>query len=160
MLRPPGSEQKSALVKNVNYPSVGPKITNKNILKFLKKIPLVYAVKIYADVSVLGRHSIWGVTDFSVTLWPLVKDTAPPDRHGVQTSQRFVLYTVEMSPRCDSCGEVIDTLTQQVSVMRREIKNLRYVFNTTRCKAAVTPAAHWKSFAALQSGVRLNRLIR
>lgn len=34
-----------------------------------------------------------------------------------------------MSPQCVCCGEHIHKLNQQVSVMRKEIKNLRYVDN-------------------------------
>lgn len=37
----------------------------------------------------------------------------------------------EMSPPCDCCAEHISKLNQQVSVMRKEIKNLRYVKHTT-----------------------------
>lgn len=41
----------------------------------------------------------------------------------------FIRYTSKMSPLCDCCREHIDKLSQQVSVMRKEIKNLRYVHN-------------------------------
>lgn len=36
-----------------------------------------------------------------------------------------------MSPQCGCCGEHVGKLKQQVSVMRKEIKNLRYVYIIT-----------------------------
>ncbi len=38
-------------------------------------------------------------------------------------------YIRKMAPLCDRCGEHINKLNEQVSVMRKEIKNLRYVYN-------------------------------
>lgn len=51
-----------------------------------------------------------------------------------------------MSPRCDSCGEHIDKLNQQVSVMRREIKNLRQMLDSA-------VRAHRKQMMSIQSAV-------
>uniref|UniRef100_A0A3Q3IKG6 TsaA-like domain-containing protein n=1 Tax=Monopterus albus TaxID=43700 RepID=A0A3Q3IKG6_MONAL len=51
-----------------------------------------------------------------------------------------------MSPLCDCCGEHISKLYQQVSVMRKEIKNLRQMLDSA-CRA------HRKHMASLQSAV-------
>ncbi|KAM7009120.1 tRNA (adenine(37)-N6)-methyltransferase [Tautogolabrus adspersus] len=51
-----------------------------------------------------------------------------------------------MSPLCDSCGENINKLNQQVSVMRKEIKNLREML-------ASAIRAHRKHMTSVQSAV-------
>lgn len=47
----------------------------------------------------------------------------------------FSLCVSKMSPLCECCSEHMNKLNQQVSVMRKEIKNLRYVcrFCTATC---------------------------
>uniref|UniRef100_A0A8C4GPG1 tRNA methyltransferase O n=1 Tax=Dicentrarchus labrax TaxID=13489 RepID=A0A8C4GPG1_DICLA len=51
-----------------------------------------------------------------------------------------------MSPLCDSCGEHIHKLNQQVSVMRKEIKNLRQMLDSA-------VRAHRKHMVSIQSAV-------
>ncbi|KAF3687772.1 tRNA (adenine(37)-N6)-methyltransferase [Channa argus] len=51
-----------------------------------------------------------------------------------------------MRPLCDCCGEHINKLNQQVSVMRKEIKNLRQILDSA-------VRAHRKHMASLQSAV-------
>ncbi|KAK2817161.1 hypothetical protein Q5P01_025352 [Channa striata] len=51
-----------------------------------------------------------------------------------------------MSPLCDCCGEHVNKLNQQVSVMRKEIKNLRQMLDSA-------VRAHRKHMASLQSAV-------
>lgn len=49
----------------------------------------------------------------------------------IKTVLSVPLYVIEMSPLCDCGAEHINKLNQQVSVMRKEIKNLRWVRNVT-----------------------------
>ncbi|TKS68346.1 tRNA (adenine(37)-N6)-methyltransferase [Collichthys lucidus] len=51
-----------------------------------------------------------------------------------------------MSPLCDRCGEHVNRLTQQVSVMRKEIKNLRQMLDSA-------VRAHRKHMASIQTAV-------
>ncbi|XP_071360635.1 tRNA (adenine(37)-N6)-methyltransferase [Trachinotus anak] len=51
-----------------------------------------------------------------------------------------------MAPLCDCCGENIEKLKQQVSVMRREIKNLRQMLDSS-------VRAHRKHMISIQSAV-------
>lgn len=51
-----------------------------------------------------------------------------------------------MGPLCDSCGEHMNKLNQQVSVMRKEIKNLRQMLDTA-------VRAHRKHMTSIQSAV-------
>uniref|UniRef100_UPI003AAF406A tRNA (adenine(37)-N6)-methyltransferase n=1 Tax=Centroberyx gerrardi TaxID=166262 RepID=UPI003AAF406A len=51
-----------------------------------------------------------------------------------------------MSPLCDSCGEHVNKLNQQVSVMRKEIKNLRQMLDSA-------VRSHRKHMTSLQSAV-------
>ncbi|XP_041640801.1 tRNA (adenine(37)-N6)-methyltransferase [Cheilinus undulatus] len=51
-----------------------------------------------------------------------------------------------MSPVCDSCGKHIDQMNQQISVMRREIKNLRQTLDSAI-------RAHRKHMTSIQSAV-------
>ncbi|XP_042341379.1 tRNA (adenine(37)-N6)-methyltransferase [Plectropomus leopardus] len=51
-----------------------------------------------------------------------------------------------MSPLCDCCGEHVNKLNQQVSVMRKEIKNLRQVLDSA-------VRAHRKHMISIQSTV-------
>ncbi|XP_030286567.1 tRNA (adenine(37)-N6)-methyltransferase isoform X1 [Sparus aurata] len=51
-----------------------------------------------------------------------------------------------MSPACDCCGEQVNKLNQQVSVMRKEIKNLRQMLDSA-------VRAHRKHMISIQSAV-------
>ncbi|XP_029292724.1 tRNA (adenine(37)-N6)-methyltransferase [Cottoperca gobio] len=51
-----------------------------------------------------------------------------------------------MSPLCDCCGEHINSLNQQISVMRKETKNLRHMLDSA-------VRAHRKHMIAIQSAV-------
>ncbi|AWP05473.1 putative sperm-associated antigen 5 isoform 3 [Scophthalmus maximus] len=51
-----------------------------------------------------------------------------------------------MSPACDCCGESVNKLQQQVSVMRKEIKNLRQMLDSA-------VRAHRKHMTSIQSAV-------
>lgn len=58
--------------------------------------------------------------------------TNKPVYHSIKYFRKYIKFSAitKMSPPICSCAEQVRKLTQQASVMRREMKNLRYVLKS------------------------------
>ncbi|XP_077381592.1 tRNA (adenine(37)-N6)-methyltransferase [Festucalex cinctus] len=66
--------------------------------------------------------------------------------HGINPVIFFLHFIYKMGPVCNCCSEHVDKLKQQVSVMRKEIKNLRQMLETAT-------RAHRKHLLSIESAV-------